>query len=161
MADQTGAQQFFDLWKKQVEEGLEPRQMAGQGQSPDPQAFWRPFMDQGMQAWSKVMTQGSPRPTSWPSGSSFSTSGSPPVPRCSSRPWAPNFAQAMGKQLEGFLNRRTREEGRRAAYRGDAGRAGGAFASQVVGIAKHIISLGGRSTPSTIASTRCSSGWRS
>src|SRR5437870_13533119 len=63
MADQTGAQQLFDLWKKQVEEGTRAwLKMAGQGQSPDPQAFWRPFMDQGMQAWPKVMTQGQPAP---------------------------------------------------------------------------------------------------
>ena len=37
--------------------------MMGQAQAAgrarlDPQAFWRPFMDQGMAAWSKVMTQG-------------------------------------------------------------------------------------------------------
>ena len=59
MADNTGTQQLFDLWKKQVDEGTQAwLKMAGQGQPVDPQAFWRPFMDQGMQAWSKVMTQG-------------------------------------------------------------------------------------------------------
>ena len=69
MADNTGSQQLFDLWKKQVDEGTQAwLKMAGQGQPVDPQAFWRPFMDQGMQAWSKVMTQGTVSPylmTQW------------------------------------------------------------------------------------------------
>ena len=116
MADQTGAQQLFDLWKKQVEEGTRAwLKMAGQGQSPDPQAFWRPFMDQGMQAWSKVLEQ------------AMGTE---------------NFAQAMGKQLEGFLNqagpaKKAAEQHIEATLAG----LGVPSRSQVVGIAKHIISL--------------------
>jgi len=52
MADNSGTQQLFDMWKKQVDEGTQAwLKMAGQGQAPDPQAFWRPFMDQGLQAW--------------------------------------------------------------------------------------------------------------
>ena len=61
MADNP-SQQLLDMWKRQVEEGTQAwLRMMGQGQAPptmDPQAFWRPFMDQGMAAWSKVMTQG-------------------------------------------------------------------------------------------------------
>ena len=60
------------------------------GSAPDPQAFWRPFMDQGMAAWSKVMTQGTALAgPDGASGSSSSTSGSPRGRRCSSRRWAP------------------------------------------------------------------------
>ena len=58
---ETGGQQLFDLWKKQVEEGSQAwLRTLGQGQPADPQSFWRPFMDQGMAAWSKLMTQGPP-----------------------------------------------------------------------------------------------------
>ena len=61
MADNP-SQQLLDMWKRQVEEGTQAwLRMMGQGQAVptmDPQAFWRPFMDQGMAAWSKVMTQG-------------------------------------------------------------------------------------------------------
>ena len=61
MADNP-SQQLLDMWKRQVEEGTQAwLRMMGQGQAAptmDPQAFWRPFMDQGMAAWSKVMTQG-------------------------------------------------------------------------------------------------------
>ena len=31
--------------------------MLGQGQRPDIYQFWRPFFDQGIEAWSKVLTQ--------------------------------------------------------------------------------------------------------
>ena len=57
------SQQLFDLWKKQTEDaGQAWLKMLGQGQTVDPQAFWRPFMDQNMAAWSKVMTQGTASP---------------------------------------------------------------------------------------------------
>src|SRR5258705_11657537 len=63
MADNT-SQQLLDMWKRQVEDGTQAwLRMMGQGPAAgtppmDPQAFWRPFMDQGMAAWSKGMTQG-------------------------------------------------------------------------------------------------------
>ena len=58
---ETGGQQLFDLWKRQVEEGSQAwLRTLGQGQPTDPQSFWRPFMDQGMAAWSKLMTHGPP-----------------------------------------------------------------------------------------------------
>ena len=64
MAETT--QQLFELWKKQMEEGTQAwLKMLGQPQtSPtlDPQAFWRPFLDQGIAAWSKIMTQGQATP---------------------------------------------------------------------------------------------------
>ena len=61
----TDTTQFFDMWKKQVEEGSQAwlRMLSTPQAAPmDPQAFWRPFMDQGMAAWSKVMTQGQAPP---------------------------------------------------------------------------------------------------
>ena len=135
MADQTGAQQLFDLWKKQVEEGTRAwLKMAGQGQSPDPQAFWRPFMDQGMQAWSKVMTQGQPSPDLMAQWKQFLDQWI--------AAWSKVLEQAMGKQLEGFLNqagpaKKAAEQHIEATLAG----LGVPSRSQVVGIAKHIISL--------------------
>jgi polyhydroxyalkanoate synthesis regulator phasin len=63
MADASN--QLFDMWKKQVEEGSQAwLKMLGTPQAApmDPQAFWRPFMDQGIAAWSRVMTQGQAPP---------------------------------------------------------------------------------------------------
>ena len=104
---ETASQQLLDLWKKQMEDGTQAwLKMMGQGQPADPQAFWRPvhgpghgrvvqgddarataspdlmaqwkqFVDQWIAAWSKVLEQ------------AMGTE---------------SFAQAMGKQLEGFLN---------------------------------------------------------
>lgn len=106
MADNTGTQQLFDLWKKQVDEGTQAwLKMAGQGQAPDPQAFWRPFMDQGMQAWSKVMTQGTASPDLMAQWKQFLDQWIAAWSKVLEQAMGTeNFAQAMGKQLEGFLN---------------------------------------------------------
>jgi len=106
MADNTGTQQLFDLWKKQVDEGTQAwLKMTGQGQAPDPQAFWRPFMDQGMQAWSKVMTQGSASPDLLAQWKQFLDQWIAAWSKVLEQAMGTeNFAQAMGKQLEGFLN---------------------------------------------------------
>jgi poly(hydroxyalkanoate) synthase III subunit E len=106
MADNTGAQQLFDLWKKQVDEGTQAwLKMAGQGQPVDPQAFWRPFMDQGMQAWSKVMTQGTVSPDLMAQWKQFLDQWIAAWSKVLEQAMSTeNFAQAMGKQLEGFLS---------------------------------------------------------
>jgi hypothetical protein len=106
MADNSSTQQLFDLWKKQVDEGTQAwLKMAGQGQAPDPQAFWRPFMDQGMQAWSKVMTQGTASPDLLAQWKQFLDQWIAAWSKILEQAMGTeNFAQAMGKQLEGFLN---------------------------------------------------------
>ena len=61
MADTT-ANQLFDLWKKQFEEGAQVwarlvSQQAPPTPSPDPWAFWRPVLDQGLQTWARLFSQ--------------------------------------------------------------------------------------------------------
>ena len=106
MADNSATQQLFDLWKKQVDEGTQAwLRMAGQGTVPDPQAFWRPFMDQGMQAWSKAMTQGTASPDLLAQWKQFLDQWIAAWSKVLEQAMGTeNFAQAMGKQLEGFLN---------------------------------------------------------
>jgi hypothetical protein len=118
MADNT-SQQLLDMWKRQVEEGTQAwLRMMGQAQVPtampnmapnmamDPQAFWRPFMDQGMAAWSKVMTQGTaPSPDLMAQWKQFLDQWIAAWSRVLEQAMGTdNFAQLMGKQLEGFLN---------------------------------------------------------
>jgi polyhydroxyalkanoate synthesis regulator phasin len=109
MAD-TASQQLLDLWKRQVEEGTQAwLRMIGQvGQAPtaDPQAFWRPFMDQGMAAWSKVMTQGTaPSPDLMAQWKQFLDQWIAAWARVLEQAMGTDsFAQLMGKQLESFLN---------------------------------------------------------
>jgi hypothetical protein len=63
---QTQAQQLVDLWKKQIDEGAQAwaKMMAAAPSPgiPDPAAFWRPLMDQGIAAWSRIMSQGPASP---------------------------------------------------------------------------------------------------
>ena len=110
MADNTGTQQLFDLWKKQVDEGTQAwLKMAGQGQPVDPQAFWRPFMDQGMQAWSKVMTQGTVSPDLMTQWKQFLDQWIAAWSKVLEQAMGTeNFAQAMGKQLDRKASRGTR-----------------------------------------------------
>ena len=100
------SQQLFDLWKKQAEEaGQAWLKTLGQGQSVDPQAFWRPFMDQGMAAWSKVMTQGAASPDLMTQWKQFLDQWIAAWAKVLEQAMSTEtFAQAMGKQLEGFLS---------------------------------------------------------
>ena len=100
------SQQLFDLWRKQAEEaGQAWLKTLGQGQSVDPQSFWRPFMDQGMAAWSKVMTQGATSPDLMTQWKQFIDQWIAAWAKVLEQAMSTEtFAQAMGKQLEGFLN---------------------------------------------------------
>jgi hypothetical protein len=144
MADNTGAQQLFDLWKKQVDEGTQAwLKMAGQGQPVDPQAFWRPFMDQGMQAWSKVMTQGTVSPDLMTQWKQFLDQWIAAWSKILEQAMGTeSFAQAMGKQLEGFLSVAAPVK-KAAEQQVEAGVAslGLPSRSQVIGLAKQIAGL--------------------
>jgi polyhydroxyalkanoate synthesis regulator phasin len=105
MMAENPSQQLFDLWKKQSEDaGQAWLKMLGQGQSVDPQSFWRPFMDDGMAAWLKAMTQGSPSPDLMAQWKQFLDQWIAAWAKVLEQAMSTEtFAQAMGKQLEGFL----------------------------------------------------------
>jgi hypothetical protein len=146
MADNT-SQQLLDMWKRQVEEGTQAwLKMMGQGApgaAPpmDPQAFWRPFMDQGMAAWSKVMTQGSaPTPDLMAQWKQFLDQWIAAWSRVLEQAMGTDtFARMMGKQLEGFLNASGPAK-KVAEQQIDASLAGLGIASraQVVALARHL-----------------------
>jgi hypothetical protein len=59
MVDPMGTQQFFDLWKKQIEEGTQAwarmvAQPAPQAAPLDPTAFWRPVLNSGFEQWARL-----------------------------------------------------------------------------------------------------------
>ena len=146
MADNT-SQRLLDMWKRQVEEGTQAwLRMMGQGPAAaapamDPQAFWRPFMDQGMAAWSKVMTQGSaPSPDLMAQWKQFLDQWIAAWSRVLEQAMGTDtFAQLMGKQLEGFLN--VSAPAKKAAEQQiDASLAGLGLPSraQVVALARHL-----------------------
>ena len=107
-----GAQQLFDLWKKQVEEGtqgwlkmLGQPPLPGQPAAVDPASFWRPVMDQAMAGWARVFSQGPASPdlmTQWKQFlDQWINAWGKALEQAMS---TETFARAMGKQLEGFLN---------------------------------------------------------
>ena len=148
MADNTN-QQLLDMWKRQVEEGTQAwLRMMGQTQAPtppmDPQAFWRPFMDQGMAAWSKVMTQGTaPSPDLMAQWKQFLDQWIAAWSRVLEQAMGTDaFAQLMGKQLEGFLNVSAPIK-KAAEQQIDASLAGLGIPSrgQVTALARHLVQV--------------------
>lgn len=149
MADNT-SQQLLDMWKRQVEEGTQAwLRMMGQAQTPtsapnsamDPQAFWRPFMDQGMAAWAKVMTQGTaPSPDLMAQWKQFLDQWIAAWSRVLEQAMGTDsFAQLIGKQLESFLS--VSGPAKKAAEQQiDASLAGLGIPSraQVVALARHL-----------------------
>jgi hypothetical protein len=145
MAEASG-QQLFDLWKKQVEEGTQAwlKMMGATPAQPlDPQAFWRPFMDQGMAAWAKVMTQGPASPDLVGQWKQFLDQWIAAWAKVLEQAMGTEaFAQALGKQLEGFLSvaspaKKAAEQHMEAALAG----LGVPSRSQVTGIARQIVQL--------------------
>jgi polyhydroxyalkanoate synthesis regulator phasin len=103
---ETASQQLLDLWKKQMEDGTQAwLKMMGQGPPADPQAFWRPFMDPSMAAWSKVLTQGAASADLMAQWKQFVDQWIAAWSKALEQAMSTEtFAQALGKQLEGFLN---------------------------------------------------------
>ena len=141
-----GAQQLFDLWKKQVEEGTQQwLKMMGtpQGQTLDPQAFWRPFMDQGMAAWAKVMTQGTASPDLMGQWKQFLDQWIAAWGKALEQAMGTEaFGRVLGKQLEGLLD--AASPAKKAAEQHIEAMLGGLgipSRSQVTGIARQIVQL--------------------
>src|SRR5436309_10722451 len=63
MAESSGSNQLFDLWKRQLEEStqawtrLVDQTSAAPAPPADPAAFWQPVLDQGVQTWAKLFAQ--------------------------------------------------------------------------------------------------------
>jgi polyhydroxyalkanoate synthesis regulator phasin len=72
MADTT-PNQFFDLWKQQIEEGTQAwtrllSQQPPAATPPNPMNFWKPILDQGLQNWARLFAQSPASPdlmTQW------------------------------------------------------------------------------------------------
>ena len=144
MAETGGQQQIFDMWKRQVEDGAQAwLKSLGQGQPMDPQSFWRPFMDQGMAAWSKLMTQSPPSADMMGQWKQFLDQWIAAWSKVLEQAMGTDtFAQTMGKQMETFLN--TSAPAKRAAEQQiDASLAGLGLPSrnQVTGVAAQLVQL--------------------
>ena len=144
MADASN--QLFDMWKKQVEEGSQAwLKMLGTPQAApmDPQAFWRTFMDQGVAAWSKVMTQGQASPDLMVQWKQFLDQWIAAWSKVLEQAMGTEaFAKTLGKQMEGFLNaaspvKKAAEQQLEASLAG----LGLASRSQLIAVAQQLIQL--------------------
>ena len=62
MSDSGAHQQLFDLWRKQMEDGAQAwsrlvAQPAAAAPAPDPMAFWKPMVEQWVQASARAFAQ--------------------------------------------------------------------------------------------------------
>jgi hypothetical protein len=111
--------------------------------APDPTAFWRPFVDQGIAAWSRVMTQGGVSPDLLAQWKQFLDQWIAAWSRALEQAMGTEaFAQALGKQLEATLNvaspvKKAAEQHIEATLAG----LGVPSRSQVTGIARQIVQL--------------------
>ena len=109
----------------------------------DPQAFWRPFMDQGVAAWSKVMTQGQASPDLMVQWKQFLDQWIAAWSKVLEQAMGTEaFAKTLGKQMEGFLNaaspvKKAAEQQLEASLAG----LGLASRSQLIAVAQQLIQL--------------------
>jgi Poly(R)-hydroxyalkanoic acid synthase subunit (PHA_synth_III_E) len=94
MTSSTTGQPLLDLWKRQIEEGAKTwtKLMAATTTpgSVDPAAFWRPFTEQGLTAWSRIMSQGPVSPDLMTQWKQFLDQGI--------EAWSKAFGQVMGTE---------------------------------------------------------------
>jgi len=142
MAETSGTQALFDLWKKQIEEGTEAWKRL-MDQAGDPTLFWRPFMDQGIQAWSKLLSQGPVTPDLLSQWKQFQDQWIAAWSKVLEQAMGTEaFARALGKYLEQWL-------ALQAPLKKAAGESTEAMLlalgmpsrSQVVGIARQLVDL--------------------
>ncbi len=91
MAEEHSVRDVFELWKKQMEDGVQAWAKAvGQHQPPDPSGLWRPVVDPAMAAWSKLVAQGPMHPEALAQWKQF-------LDQCIAA-WGKALEQAMGTE---------------------------------------------------------------
>ena len=108
MADTT-PNQLFDMWRKQVEESTQAwtrlvSQRAPTMAPPDPTAFWRPVLDQGLETWAKLFAQTPATPELLPQWKQFIDQWIEAWSKVLGQAMGTEqFAKLMGQSLDQFL----------------------------------------------------------
>ena len=100
--------QLFDMWRKQLEDSTQAwSRLVSQGApapAPDPMAFWRPVLNQGLEQWARLFAQTPASPDMLSQWKQFLDQWIEAWSRVLGQAMTTDaFAQLMGKSLEGML----------------------------------------------------------
>jgi Poly(R)-hydroxyalkanoic acid synthase subunit (PHA_synth_III_E) len=101
--------QVFDMWRKQLEESTQAwTRLVSQAQPsttpPDPTAFWRPVLNQGLEQWARMFAQTPTSPDLMAQWKQFLDQWIEAWSRVLGQAMSTDtFAQQMGRSLEGWL----------------------------------------------------------
>jgi Poly(R)-hydroxyalkanoic acid synthase subunit (PHA_synth_III_E) len=103
------ATQFFDMWRRQLEESTQAwtrivSQAPPTAPPPDPMAFWRPVLNQGLEQWARLFAQAPASPDLMAQWKQFLDQWIDAWSRVLGQAMSTEaFAQQMGKSLETWL----------------------------------------------------------
>ena len=100
--------QLFDMWRRQLEESTQAwTRMVSQAPpaaAPDPMAFWRPVLNQGLEQWARMFAQTPASPDLMAQWKQFLDQWIEAWSRVLGQAMGTeSFAQLMGRSLEGWL----------------------------------------------------------
>ncbi len=103
----TDATQFFDMWRRQLEESTQAwSRMVNQAPAapPDPMAFWKPVLNQGVEQWARMFAQTPASPDLMVQWKQFLDQWIEAWSRVLGQAMnTESFAQHMGRSLEDWL----------------------------------------------------------
>jgi hypothetical protein len=103
----TDTTQLFDMWRRQLEESTQAwTRMVNQapGAPPDPIAFWKPLLNQGLEPWARMFAQTPASPDLMAQWKQFLDQWIEAWSRVLGQAMhTQGFAEQMGRSLEGWL----------------------------------------------------------
>lgn len=139
--------QFFDLWRKQLEESTQAwTRMVSQATPPptsDPAAFWRPVLNNGLEQWARLFAQAPVSPDLAAQWKQFLDQWIEAWSRVLGQAMTTeSFAQLMGKSLDTMLAAQAplRKQGEQAVEQA-IGALNLASRTQLTAVAKQIVEL--------------------
>jgi hypothetical protein len=108
MSDVSAAsQQLFEMWKKQLDEGTQAwSRVLGQNPTPtpDPLSFWKPAMEHGLQTWARIFATTPVTPDLMSQWKQFLDQSIEAWSKALGQVMSTDqFAQAMGRSLEQWM----------------------------------------------------------
>ncbi len=106
MSDNPTNQDLLAMWKQSMDQGVDAwRKLVGQPQAPDLFQFWRPLFGQGMDVWTQMLTRGASSPDVLAQWKKFMDESIEAWSKVLGQAMeTEGFADAMGKFLDQYLS---------------------------------------------------------